>query len=261
MEERMCQAATLVCPNSERIARYLLDTARCAPNKITVIPNATRSSNIFRELPGGPGPLPPDIADLPRPLAGVIGNLAANMDWELLQTVIDATKEFTWVFVGPMDMPIRGDPWQRRIRQELLQRGGRVRFIGGKPYSALCDYARALDVAVLPYRKQEPTYSGSATRFYEHLAACRPMVSSVGVAELLDKEPLLQLASTSEEMICRLEALRTAGFQDGNELLRWKTSLDETWDARAATMKRRLVLEVAGAASSNARYSTVAESK
>jgi hypothetical protein len=241
LDERMCKAVTLVCPNSKRIAEYLIDTAHCAPGKITIVPNATRSSNTFCEPPSGPGPLPPDIADLERPLAGVIGNLAANMDWELLRAAIHGTPAFAWIFVGPVDMPV-ADSRQRILRQELLQHRGRVRFIGAKPYSALRDYARAFDVAILPYRQQEPTYSGSATRFYEHLAACRPMISSMGVAELLEKEPLLTLTSTSEEMICRLEALRDTGFQDGYELMRWKASLDETWEARAASMKRRLTL-------------------
>jgi hypothetical protein len=247
MEERICRAVTMVCPNSKRIARHLVDTARCARKKILVIPQATRSSNILPEPPGGPGQPPPDIADLPRPLAGVIGNLAANMDWVLLQAVIDGSPAFTWVFVGPVDMPIR-DRRQRKAREDLLRAGGRVRFIGGKPYGELRGYARAFDVAVMPYRKQEPNYSGSATRFYEHLAACRPMVSTRGVAELLEKEPLLLLASTPEEMICRLESLRAADFQDGNEFLRWKRSHGETWEARAAAMVHGLdvVLQIAG---------------
>jgi glycosyltransferase involved in cell wall biosynthesis len=217
----------------------LQEVAKCVSEKIVVIPNATRAKNVFRELPSGPSPLPHDVSDLPRPIAGVIGNLASNMDWNLLEQVVNATPAFTWVFVGPVEMPV-DDREQRLTRARLLKRGGRIRFVGSKPYSRLCDYARAFDVAVLPYRMQEPTYSGSATRFYEHLAACRPMVSTRAVAELLDKEPLLQLVANSEEMISRLEALRAASFQDGNELVRWKASFAETWHARAASVKRAL---------------------
>ena len=55
-----------------------------------------------------------------------------------------------------------------------------ARFVGRKPYGELASYARAFDVAILPYRLCEPTYSGSSTRFYEHLAACRPMIASKG---------------------------------------------------------------------------------
>ena len=117
---------------------------------------------------------------------------------------------------------------------------GRIRFTGEKPYGQLADYARAFDVAVLPYRKAEPTYSGSSTRFYEHLAACRPMVATTGFAELLEKQPLVHLASNADEMIAYMRELSRVGFGDGHEALRWKTSLGETWEARASLMIQAL---------------------
>ena len=70
---------------------------------------------------------------------------------------------------------------QRQAREELLGMGGRVRFVGSKHYGDLKYYARALDVAVLPYRMREPTFSGSSTRFYEHQAACRLYPRYTGV--------------------------------------------------------------------------------
>src|ERR1035438_206201 len=80
-----------------------------------------------------------------------------------------------------------------------MSRGGRVVFTGGKRYGDLQAYARSLDVAFLPYqRRKEPTYSGSSTRFYEHLAACRPMISTRGFEELLHKEPLLRLVDRAD---------------------------------------------------------------
>ena len=130
-----------------------------------------------------------------------------------------------------------------------MRMGRRVLFTGAKPYGALAGYARGFDVAVLPYRKSEPTYSGSSTRFYEHLAACRPIIATRGFAELLEKEPLLRLSSDAEEMIAHLEALRTADFQDGYEALRWRTSLGATWQTRASSMMEAL-REVLGEAAS-----------
>src|ERR1700678_4648880 len=108
-----------------------------------------------------------------------------------------------------------GDVNQPTARHRLLGAGGRVRFVGPKAYGDLKDYARALDVAILPYRKREPTYSGSSTRFYEHLAACRPMISTRGFAELLEKPPLVTLVDTANEMEEALNALRAEGFTDG----------------------------------------------
>jgi glycosyltransferase involved in cell wall biosynthesis len=234
-EQRMCKVADLVCPDSQRIADHLIAETQCAKDKIRISPMATRSANLLSHPNQSPFDLPEDISDMDPPFAGVIGNLATNMDWELLQQVIRRTPWLSWVFVGPIAMPVP-DPRQGRARQSLIEHGGRVRFVGEKPYGSLRDYARVLHLAILPYRKQEPTYSGSATKFYEHLAACRPILATRGVEELLHKEPLLKLVDTAEEMATELERLREAGFRDGHEELRWRESREETWERRAGEM-------------------------
>jgi len=239
LDERMCKAADLACPNSQRIADYLVEEAFCSVNKIVILANATREANILTEPATTPKEAPQDIADLARPIAGVIGNLSSNTDWELLKKTIEHTPFLSWVFVGPTGMPV-DEPGQNRSRNFLMEHGGRVRFVGDKPYGALCDYARAFDVAILPYRKREPTYSGSSTRFYEHLAACRPVIATRAFEELLHKEPLLRLVDTAEEMTAALEQLRQAAFVDGYEELRWSASQNETWDARAVKMRNAL---------------------
>jgi glycosyltransferase involved in cell wall biosynthesis len=239
LDKQMCRAASLVCPNSTRIANYLRDSTKCPAAKIVVVPNATRKQNLLPRVPIGPDMLPPDLADLPRPVAGVVGNLAGNMDWELLEQVVDSTPSLSWAFVGPATESA-GTLAQHSSRSRLLSMRGRVRFTGEKPYGQLRDYARAFDVAVLPYRKVEPTYSGSSTRFYDHLAACRPIVATPNNAGLLEKEPLLHLASDARQMIARLNYLQCLRFRDGYEELRWKVSLGETWEARASLMLTEL---------------------
>lgn len=234
LDKRMCRAARAVCPNSRRLAEYLQREAGCAPEKITVVPNATRESNIAAAPLLAPEPLPAAIAQLPRPIAGIIGNLSANMDWELLEPAIAASPWLTWVFVGPTDMPI-AEPAQDAARTRIMS-GGRAHFTGGKPYGELQAYARCFDVAVLPYRRKEPTYSGSSTRFYEHVAACRPMVATRGFAELLEKPPLLELVDTPDEIRAALEQLRSVGFHDGQEAARWEASRRGTWEERVRTL-------------------------
>lgn len=232
LDKRMCKGAQAVCPNSRRLAEYLLQQTGCDPSKIVVVPNATRESNVAAAPLLAPEPLPAEIAHLPRPIAGVIGNLAANMDWELIEGAITATPWLTWVFVGPVSMPIR-EAEQSAARARVLKL---AHFTGSKPYGALQGYARCFDVAVLPYRKKEPTYSGSSTRFYEHLTACRPMIATRGFAELLEKPPLLELVDTSAEMQTALERLRAVRFCDGQETARWEASRDGTWEQRVRTL-------------------------
>jgi len=235
LDRRMCGVADLVCPNSRRTGEYLRTVGGCDPKKLLVIPNATRRRNVLVEPLDQAGPLPVDLADLPRPIVGVIGNLSYNLNWRLLRDLVDGTPGFSWAFVGPVDMKIT-DAGQRESRRDLIERGGRVRFTGAKPYGALCEYGRALDVALLPYLKSEAVFSASATRFYEHLAACRPILSTRGMDELLQKEPLLKLVDNAGAAIAELERLRDIDFRDGNERARWKASAEGTWEARARAM-------------------------
>lgn len=239
LDKRMCASATAICPNSKRLADYLQKVAGCAPGKITVVPNATRESNIAAAPLLSPATLPEEVAHLERPIAGVIGNLAGNMDWELLEPAIAATPWLTWLFVGPTNMPVL-EPLQAAARARVLKLGGRVHFTGPKKYGELQSYARCFDVAVLPYRKKEPTYSGSSTRFYEHLAACRPMIATRGFAELLEKPPLLVLVDTAVEMQGELDKMRRTQFRDGQETPRWEASRHGTWEERVRTLTAAL---------------------
>ena len=238
LDERLCRAAALVCPNSQRLAEYLIEHGACSPEKMRIVPNATRASNLLPQPPSAPGKLPLDIAGLKRPLAGVIGNLAGNLDWHFLEELIGSLPEFGWVLVGPATMAIE-EPALREARERVL-RLPNVHTVGRKPYGDLAAYARSFDVAVLPYRRCEPTYSGSSTRFYEHLAACRPMIATRGFEELLRKEPLLQLVDSADQARSALLDLQAMGFADGLAMMRWQASQTGTWQARAAQVVQDL---------------------
>jgi glycosyltransferase involved in cell wall biosynthesis len=232
LERRMCGVAQSVCPNSSRIAAHLIEHAGCDAEKITIVPNATRRANVPDAPLYDAGALPADIRDLARPIVGVIGNLAANMDWELLADAVRRTKGVSWLFVGPTTMPVVLRA-QKEARAWVMEH---ARFTGARPYGQLQEYARCLDAAVLPYRKAEPTYSGSSTRFYEHLAAGRPMIATRGFAELLEKEPLVLLVDTGSEMGEAIARLKAIEFRDGLEMARWEASVAGTWEERARTL-------------------------
>jgi glycosyltransferase involved in cell wall biosynthesis len=239
LDRTLCSVATLVCPNSQRLASYLTTQAACEAEKISVVPNATRASSIREMSYYAPEEPPADLQDLSRPLVGVIGNLAGNLDWELIYRAILLTPTMSWVFVGPTSMKIACRS-QRDARERVLGMRARVRFVGSKPYGMLYRYARTFDAAVLPYRKVEPTFSGSSTRFYEHLAACRPMLATKGVEELTRLEPMLRLVDGPEQLAEQLTALERNGFHDGLEGDRWLASHSATWDCRAEAVVRAL---------------------
>ena len=238
LDRRLCRAATLVCPNSTRLRRYLIDHAACDPKKIQVLPNATRASNLLPQVPDHAAPLPSTASHPNRPVAGVIGNLAGNMDWVMLERLLELTPWLSWIFVGPVQMEIE-DPVARRARDAVMVHE-RTDFVGRKPYGELASFARSFDVAILPYKLCEPTYSGSSTRFYEHLAACRPMIATPGLEELIRKVPLLSLVDNAEEAADSLDELRAKNFDDGLAEMRWNASRDGTWQVRARTVRHAL---------------------
>jgi len=240
LETRLCRRADLVCPNSRRIAAIFAGEYRCEPGKIVVVPNGVRSENLLAQPLLHPSEPPADVADLPRPIAGVIGNLGANTDWVMVEEAVSATPWLSWLFVGPHADSVDA-PDHEQARTRLLRRKeSRVRFVGSKAPGELGDYARAFDAAVLPYRKREPTYSGSSTRFYEHLAATRPIIATDGFAELLAKQPLVKIVKNAQMLVTVLESLRGRNFQDGLEYARWRTSSQQTWECRARKMMTAL---------------------
>ena len=238
LDSYLCRSADLVCPNSFRLAEYLIEEAGCDPTKIEVIANATRERNLLPAPPAHTADLPADLAGLPRPVAGVIGNLAGNLDWVFLQELLERSREFSWAFVGPTSMEI-ADPVQRAARDAVM-RSPAARFAGKKPYGELAAYARAVDVAVLPYLRVEPTYSGSSTRFYEHLVATQPILATRGFEELLRKEPLLHLVDSAAEAAEALHRLHARNFDDGLRVARWEAGQSATWQQRARAMQAAL---------------------
>ena len=238
LDRRMCRRATLVCPNSVRLQSYLIEETGCDPGKVQVLPNATRAANVLAAIPEGPGALPASLRDVPRPIAGVIGNLAGNMDWLLIEEVLNALPRLSWAFVGPTTMAIP-DSKQDAARSRVMGHP-RSHFVGKQSYGDLAAFARSFDVAVLPYLRCEPTYSGSSTRFYEHLCACRVMVATDGLEELVRKQPLLYLTPNAQKMIQVLRELDQQNFDDGLTEARWLASHQATWQARAAVMMQAL---------------------
>ncbi len=239
LERKLANRVDHVFPNSERIRRFFVDEAKVDADRVTVIPNGVRSENIPPAPLDAPEPPPADMPPVSRPWALVMGNLAANTDWPLLSAVIERTSWLNWVLVGPTDMPCASQEHER-IRRRLLNGETNVRYLGWQPPGTLMNFARACDVAVLPYMKREPTYSGSSTRSYEHFAACRPILASEGFAELLAREPLVTLCRSAAEMGSALDRLRASDFRDGYESDRWKLAKVSTWDHRAARMLKAL---------------------
>jgi glycosyltransferase involved in cell wall biosynthesis len=90
-----------------------------------------------------------------------------------------------------------------------LQSHSNVHFLGWKPYAQLPDYLRGIDVALLPQRLNDYTRAMFPMKYFEYLAAGRPVVAT-RLPALADFTSLHREADTAQNFIDQIERALTA---------------------------------------------------
>jgi teichuronic acid biosynthesis glycosyltransferase TuaH len=113
---------------------------------------------------------PPDDVDLRGPVAGFIGHLNHRIELTLLEAV--AATGVSLLLVGP------AVPGYLTERFDALCRRPNVRWVGGKPFSALPGYLRLIDVGLTPYADTAFNRASFPLKTLEYLAAGRGVVAT-----------------------------------------------------------------------------------
>ena len=168
-------------------------------------------------------PLPADIAGLKRPIVAMIGEVAGWIDWGFLTYAARAHPDWSMVILGPI-------AYDARLPQ--AQAVSNIYLLGPKPYCRLPDYYRAIDVCVVSFRLNEHVKYCTPTRFYEHLAAGKPVVSTDFPAAREFPEQFVKRAKTKEEF-ARL--IKQSIDEDNTEMALGRKQLarENTWGHRA----------------------------
>jgi glycosyltransferase involved in cell wall biosynthesis len=176
-------------------------------------------------------PVPPDIADLPRPVIGYTGWLAHQIDIDLLLRTAEAYAGGSLVLVGPDEMP-------KDERYHRLRSLPNVHLLGRKPRADLPAYLKAFDVALIPYVLAGYTLTAYPLKLHEYLAAGRAVVSTA-LPEVRPFEHIVRLAETPDEFIHQIGA---ALCDDAPEAFQARVDVarQNTWDQRVAEIYRIL---------------------
>lgn len=119
-----------------------------------------------------PGPEPADVAGIPRPRLGYSGVLSDfKIDFNLVAHIADSRPNLHWIFLGDER------EGQRSKALAALATRSNIHFLGWRPYALLPSYYRAVDVAVLPQHLNRYTKSMFPMKFFEFLAAGKPVVA------------------------------------------------------------------------------------
>lgn len=220
LNDRILQQVDLVFAVSAELERRAL-----AVNPHTHrAPNATDPEKL-----GGAavdGPIAPELANLPYPIIGYIGQIADKMDYELIDQMAQARPHWSFVFVGPV--------WSsKREYVASLEALDNVYFLGARPYEQLVFYLRGFDVCVLPHIISPLTRSMNPIKLYDYLATGKPIVSTpvAGMARFAD---VVRVADGSGAFVVALEA--ALGENGALTAQRLAYAWANTWQIRAEGM-------------------------
>ena len=143
--------------------------------------------------------------DMPsgKPVIGYSGVIRYMLDLKLIRFLAEQKPDWDFVLVGPVSES--GSEFYGQI--EDLERQPNIYFLGPKRPEELPSYIGAFDVCLLPYVQGEVSrYYAAPLKFYEYLAAGKPVVSTVGPRDY-DRDVVLNCASSEEALKAIDEAL------------------------------------------------------
>jgi glycosyltransferase involved in cell wall biosynthesis len=194
-EARLLKIADLVFTSS----RPLYED-KCAANPQTFyLPNVA-DAELFALARDPSLPIPPDVKDLPHPMAGFIGNISAyKLDFDLLCAVAQRKLDWPLVLIGPVG---RGDPSTDVAK---LRAQSNIVLLGERSYAELPRYVKAFDVCLIPNNLNESNRSSLPMKFFEYLAAGKPVVAT-DLPTLAEFRDFFYPTHNADEFVAALEA-------------------------------------------------------
>ena len=164
---------------------------------------------------------PLEARNLARPVIGFFGLLGDWVDIDLLAQLARERPQWTFLIVG-------------HVATDLAPLAGLENFVfvGAQPYESLPGWARAFDVAVMPYRMNRQVRNANPLKLREYLATGKPVVS-VPTPEVERFAPHVRMAATAQGFLAAIEQCLE---QDDpvQRAARMECVRGMSWDARVA---------------------------
>ncbi len=217
LEQRLLKRADIVICSSERLAD---DKRRTNPNTHLVQHGVDLAH--FAKAYDAATSIPPDLAGASGPIIGFWGLIADWVDLQLIRYVADAFTGGTVVLVGSSSTDM-----------SPLAGAKNIRVLGRKPYADLPRYAKAFDVALMPFRVNELTLAANPLKVREYLAAGLPVVSTA-IPEV-ERLSMCRIGRDRDGVVREIAAALAAGA--GPSEVRAAQVHSEGWDARVEEMQ------------------------
>ena len=222
-EDELLCASDLTVVTSRRLRERVADHARV----VVDVPNACAYEHFAPARRAGDEPVAPGSETTRRPVIGYFGAISAWFDFDLLRHAVRAHPEWDFVLIG--------STWGAPDHADLLA-APNVRFLGELPYDELPQHLARFDVATIPFCLTPLILATSPVKFYEYLAAGKPVVAS----RLPELEPHPELALLADDPESFTRALERALQEDSpaRAQARQEFAAAHTWSRRCADLLR-----------------------
>ena len=178
-------------------------------------------------------PSPDDMTDIPAPVIGYSGLVAARLDLAMLLAAASARPEWNFVFVGTIN-----DAWcETELRQ--LRELPNVHMLGTKDVDEVPRYVRQFNVCVIPYVLNLRAQHASPLKLYEYAAASRPIVSTK-FAAAMGFEGHVQFADDADQLLTECEKAIGQDAGSAPVVENRRIASENTWEHRVRQLSEIL---------------------
>jgi len=204
------------------------ETIQCRVGKVHprvhVVPNGVDVRH-FGRAADPMAEIAPDVAGIPHPIVGYLGNVTSRIDFDLVGHLAASRPEWSVVLIGGVSETGFSMP-------NSLAKLSNVYCLGVRPYESLPDYLRAFDVCIIPYASDDPfNINCSPLKLYEYLATGKPIIST-DLPAVRPFGDLVRIAQDAEEF----EQQVAAALDERSEDLRRRrlaAARENSWRKRA----------------------------
>ena len=217
LERRLLAKADVVICSAEKLRK---DKERVNPNAYLVQHGVDLEH--FAKAFDPKTTVPDEVKSLPGPVIGFWGLIADWVDLRLVRHVADAFSGGSVVLLGSSTTDM-----------SALDGARNVYFLGRKPYADLPRYAKAFDVALMPFKVNELTLASNPLKVREYLAAGLPVVSTA-IPEV-ERLGLCRIGTDADSVVREIAAAIAAG--PGPSEVRAAQVRSEGWEPRVLEMQ------------------------
>jgi glycosyltransferase involved in cell wall biosynthesis len=169
--------------------------------------------------------IPAEMKHIRKPIVGFFGLIADWVDLGLVRFLAESRPDWSFVLLGKVTTDAK-----------IVEHVSNVHLLGSRPYQQLPGYAKAFDVAILPFAINELTLNSNPLKLREYLAAGLPVVSTA-IPEAARLEGALRVGENCDEILAHLDSIIGSGKTGPQRSISLEMER-ESWDHKVEELSR-----------------------